>query len=138
MDKQHNVTLVNMSLQYLSKVVSPPLGWSPLSSFLVLWSPSGDSRGPSVVFEALDIPCPGPFQFSQSVDYIGPTGYIITIIVTFLYSELQRQTFMQHTHSPTELDTMPPPPAWKCPLGKFRSSLLHGACQMHRFRRHTT
>ena len=59
-----------MSLQYLSKVVSPPLGWSPLSSFLVLWSPSGDSRCPSVVFEALDIPCPGPFQFSQSVDYI--------------------------------------------------------------------
>ena len=52
------------------QVVSPPLGWSPLSSFLVIWSPSGDTRGPSVVFEAVDMPCPGPFHFSHSVDYI--------------------------------------------------------------------
>ena len=37
------------------QVVSPPLGWSPLMSFLVIWSPSGDARGPSVVFEAVDI-----------------------------------------------------------------------------------
>ena len=37
------------------QVVSPPLGWSPLTSFLVIWSPSGDARGPSVVFEAVDI-----------------------------------------------------------------------------------
>ena len=51
-------------------VVSPPLGWSPLPSFLVIWSPSGDTRGPSVVFEAVDMPCPGPFHFSYSVDYI--------------------------------------------------------------------
>ena len=51
-------------------VVSPPLGWSPLSSFLVIWSPSGDTRGPSVIFEAVDLPCPGPFHFSYSVDYI--------------------------------------------------------------------
>ena len=51
-------------------VVSPPLGWSPLSSFIVIRSPSGDTRGPSVVFEAVDMPCPGPFQFSYSVDYI--------------------------------------------------------------------
>ena len=51
-------------------VVSPPLGWSPLTSFLVIWSPSGDARGPSVVFEAVDMPCPGPFHFSHSVDYI--------------------------------------------------------------------
>ena len=50
--------------------VSPPLGWSPLSSFLVIWSPSGDARGPSVVFEAVNMPCPGPFHFSHSVDYI--------------------------------------------------------------------
>ena len=28
------------------QVVSPPLGWSPLSPFLVIWSPSGDTRGP--------------------------------------------------------------------------------------------
>ena len=54
------------------QVVSPLLGWSPLSSFPVIWSPSGDTRGPSVVFEAVDIymPCPGPFHFSHSVHYI--------------------------------------------------------------------
>ena len=52
------------------QVVSPPLGWSPLSSFLVIWSRSGDARGPSVVFEAVNMPCPGPFHFSHSVDYI--------------------------------------------------------------------
>ena len=52
------------------QVVSPPLGWSPLPSFLVIWSPSGYARGPSVVFEAVDMPCPGPFHFSHSVDYI--------------------------------------------------------------------
>ena len=46
------------------QVVSPQLGCSPLSSFLVIWSPSGDTRGPSVVFEAVDMPCPGPFHFS--------------------------------------------------------------------------
>ena len=51
------------------QVVSSPLGWSPLS-FLVIWSPSGDARGPSVVFEAVNMPCPGPFHFSHSVDYI--------------------------------------------------------------------
>ena len=44
------------------QVVSLPLGWSPLLSFLVVWSPSGDTRGPSVVFEAVDMPCPGPFH----------------------------------------------------------------------------
>ena len=49
------------------QVVSQPLGWSPLSYFLVIWSPSGDTRGPSVVFEAVDMPCPGTFHFSQSV-----------------------------------------------------------------------
>ena len=52
------------------QVVSPPLGWSPLTYFLVIWSPSGDSRGPSVLFEAVVMPCPGPFHFSHSVDYI--------------------------------------------------------------------
>ena len=52
------------------QVVSPTLGWSHLSSFLVIWSPSGDTRGPSVVFEAVDMPCPGPFHFCHSVHYI--------------------------------------------------------------------
>ena len=50
------------------QVVFPPLGWSPLSPFLVIiWSPSGDTRGPSVVFEAVDMPCSGPFHFSHSL-----------------------------------------------------------------------
>ena len=31
---------------------------------------NGDTRGPSVVFEAVDTPCPGPFHFSHSIDYI--------------------------------------------------------------------
>ena len=52
------------------QVFSPSLGWSSLLSFLVIWSPSGDTRGPSVVFEAVNMPCPGPFHFSHSVDYI--------------------------------------------------------------------
>ena len=52
------------------QVVFPPLGWSPLSSFLVMWSPSVDTRCPSVVFEAVDVPCPGPFQFSHITDYM--------------------------------------------------------------------
>ena len=61
-----------VSLQYLSRSTLHRLAaWSPLSSFLViLWSPSGDTRGTSVVFEAVDMPCPGPFHFFYSVDYI--------------------------------------------------------------------
>ena len=51
-----------VSLQYLSKS-SPSFGWSPLSSFLVIWSPIGDTRGPSVVFEAVDMHCPVPLNF---------------------------------------------------------------------------
>ena len=56
----------------LVQVVSPPLGsgWSPLSSFLVRWTPRGDTRGPSVVFKPVDMPCPGPLHCSYSVDYI--------------------------------------------------------------------
>ena len=52
------------------QVASPPLGWSPLSYVLVIWPPSGDMRGPSVVFEAVDMPCLGPFHFSHNVDHI--------------------------------------------------------------------
>ena len=55
------------------QVVSPPLGWSPLSSFLVIWSPSGDTRGPSVVFEAVDMQCPGPFHFFLTMYIISMT-----------------------------------------------------------------
>ena len=78
------------------QVVSPPLGWSPLTSFLVIWSPSGDARGPSVVFEAVDMPCPGPFHFSHSVDYIyefcplpnpdvGPSIFVCDVEHTILF-----------------------------------------------------
>ena len=52
------------------QVVSPTLGWSLLSSFLVIWAPSGNTHGPSVVFEMVDMPCPGPFHFSHIADYI--------------------------------------------------------------------
>ena len=58
-----------VSLQYVSRS-SPPLAWSPLSSFLVVWSPSGDTRGPSVVFEAVDMACSGPLQNSHIADYV--------------------------------------------------------------------
>ena len=51
------------------QVVSPPLGWSPLSS-LVVWSPNGDT-GPSVVFEAVDVPYPRPLHFSHIADCDG-------------------------------------------------------------------
>ena len=51
-------------------VVSPPLRWSRLSSFLAIWYPRGDTRGPSVVIEAVDMLCPGPFHFSHNADYI--------------------------------------------------------------------
>ena len=37
---------------------------------LVVWSPNGDTRGPSIVFEAVDDPCPGPFQLSHIADYV--------------------------------------------------------------------
>ena len=43
------------------QVVSPPLGWSPLSSFLVIWSPIGDTRGPSVVLRRLICPAQDHF-----------------------------------------------------------------------------
>ena len=66
------------------QVVSHPLGWSTLSSFLVIWSPSGDTRGPSVVFEGVDIPCPEPFHLSHSVDYIYDFVLSLTQMLVFL------------------------------------------------------
>ena len=59
-----------VSLQYLSRSSFHRLAGLPCRLFLSLWSPSGDARGPSVVSEAVDMPCPGPFNFSHSVDYI--------------------------------------------------------------------
>ena len=66
------------------QIVSHPLGWSPLSSFLVIWCPSGDTRGPSVVFDGVDIPCPEPFHFSHSVDYIYDFVLSLTQMLVFL------------------------------------------------------
>ena len=34
------------------------------------WPPCGDTQGPSVVFEAVDVPFPGPFHMSHIADYI--------------------------------------------------------------------
>ena len=70
-----NDTVLGCPLPYrvapvFAQVVSPPLGWSPLLYFPVIWSPSGGTRGPSVVFEAVDMPCRGLFHFSHSVHYI--------------------------------------------------------------------
>ena len=87
------------------QVVSPSLGWSPLTSFLVIWSPSGDARGPSVVFEAVDMPCPGPFHFYHSVDYIyefcplpnpdvGPSIFVCDVELTSFYFGLCGRKFV--------------------------------------------
>ncbi len=59
-----------VSLQHLSRSTHHRLAGLPCRLFLYLWSPSCDTLGPSVVFEAVDIPCPRLFHFSHSVDYI--------------------------------------------------------------------
>ena len=56
--------------QYLSMSSLHRLAGLPCRIFLSLWSPSGDTRGPSVVLEADDLPCSGPFHFSHIADYI--------------------------------------------------------------------
>ena len=68
-------------------VVSPPLGWSPLSYFLVIWSPSGNTCGPSVVFEAVDMPCPRAFHFSHIADYIYMT-LVFSLTQTLIFLSL--------------------------------------------------
>ena len=61
-----------VSLQYLSRSLftACPGRLFSLSSFLVIRSPSGYTGGTSVVFKAVDVPCPGPFHFSHIADYI--------------------------------------------------------------------
>ena len=80
------------------QVVSPPLGWSPLTSFLVIWSPSGDARGPSVVFEAVDMPCPGPFHFSQFCPLpnpdVGPSIFVCDVEHTSFHFGLCGRKFV--------------------------------------------
>ena len=68
------------------QVVSPSLGWSPLSSFLVIWSPAGDTRGPSVVFEAVDMPCPAQDHFIFLT--------VLIISMTFVLSLTQMLVFL--------------------------------------------
>ena len=42
-----------------------------VSSFIVIWYPSGDARGPSDdVFEAVYLPCPAPLHFSHIANYV--------------------------------------------------------------------
>ena len=57
-------------LQYMSRSSLHLLAGLPCRLFLSLWSPSGNTRGPSVVFEAVDMPWPGPFNFSHIADNI--------------------------------------------------------------------
>ena len=59
-------------LPVFTQVVSPPIGWAPLPYFLVvgLWSPSGDTGGPSDVFDAFGVPCPGPLHLLTIAVYI--------------------------------------------------------------------
>ena len=59
-----------VSLQYLSRSSLHRLAGLPCRLFLSYGLQGGDARGPSVVFEAVNMPCPGPFHFSHSVDYI--------------------------------------------------------------------
>ena len=83
------------------QVVTSPLGWSPLSYFL------GETRGPSVVFGAVDMPCPGPFNCSHIADYIYdfcPTkrcyfiyhatasGFVIAILICFIINPSKEVT----------------------------------------------
>ena len=59
-----------VSLQYLSRSALHRLACLRYRLFLSYGLQVRDTRGPSVVFEAVDMPCPGPFHFSYSVDYI--------------------------------------------------------------------
>ena len=75
----HRVALssARSCIQYVSRSSLHRLaGCSPTSSFLVEWSLSGDTRGPSVVFEAAYVFCPDYLFFL--------TLFIISI--TYLYA----------------------------------------------------
>ena len=58
--------------------------WSPVSYFLVICSPSGDTRGPSVIFEVVNIPGSGTFHFSHIADYIYDFVLSLTHMLAFL------------------------------------------------------
>ena len=59
-----------VSLQYLSRSSLHRLAGLPCLFFSYGLQLSGDIRGQSVVFETVDMPCPGPFQFSHIADYV--------------------------------------------------------------------
>ena len=70
------------------QVVSSSVGWSPLSSFLVVWSTSGDARGSSMVFEAVDMPSSGPLNISRIADYVYHMTFVHTLTLLFVLLSL--------------------------------------------------
>ena len=73
----------NLNSEFV-KVSCPSIGWSPSTSFLVVWSPSGDMRGPSVIFEAVD----DHFHYGDYINYCGffPTKKTITFFMDLYFS----------------------------------------------------
>ena len=87
-------------------IASPPLGWSPLWAFLGVWSPSGDMRDPSVVFELVDVPCTGPLNLSHIADYIydlcplpDPDVDCLCLYVMLSFSLWSRLPQVYHVHA---------------------------------------
>ena len=67
----HLCPLQVVSLPYLPMSSLHRLAGLPCRLFL--WygqSPSGNTRGPLVAFEAVNVPCSGPLQFSHFADYV--------------------------------------------------------------------
>ena len=77
-----NYHVVCFHLPY--RVVAPPLGWSPLSYFLVIWSPSGNTRGPSASLRRLICPAQDHFIFLT----------VLIISMTFVLSLTQTLVFL--------------------------------------------
>ena len=73
------------------QVVYPPLGWSPLSSFI--WSPSGDTRGPSVSSFLNYLICP-ILQFEANKQQINSFHCCVYLIAILIFDDL----FCCHCH----------------------------------------
>ena len=73
------------------QVVSPPLGWSPLSSFIVVWYPRCGTRRPNVVFQAVDVPYIGPLRII-SMSFV--LSLINMLIILSLYVMLRKHIFI--------------------------------------------
>ena len=78
------------------------LGSLVVFSCHIIWSSSGDTRSPSVVLEAVDMPCPGPFHFSHSVDYIYDCFLSLPQMLVFL--SLYRTDLRPHIPRWTEVN----------------------------------